>query len=163
MSADDHRLRAAFAAADVALPAPAGAPITLARLQARLRRRQASCAALLLVGLGLVGSSMAAWQRPVAPSEPGAESGSAAGMLASGVPASGMAIASSWDEWGARLARLQALCRESAAAASALDEQFAAAGLAAARTRAIDQHLTLVCAGPSAGAVDRTPLQGTAR
>ncbi len=154
MNADEAALRSTFAAADLALPAPAGTPVTLVQLQARSRRRQVWHAALLLLGLGCGGSALAWWRLP--PS-----GGESAPALAIASPT--LAALPTWDEWRERLTQLEVRCRELAAASAATDEILAASACTAVRAKAIAEHVALVCAEVHTGAAEPNSVRGTPR
>lgn len=154
MNADEAALRSTFAAADLALPAPAGTPVTLVQLQARSRRRQVWQAALLLLGLGCGGSALAWWRLP-------SPCGGSAPALAVALPT--WDALPTWVEWRERLIQLELRCRELAAASAATDEVLAASACTAVRAKAIAEHVALVCAEVRTEAAEPNSVRGTPR
>jgi hypothetical protein len=124
---DDRDLRALLAAADAALPPPAGMIVTAATLHARLRRRRLQHA---LMATLLVSAGAAVFAVLRAPAVRGAESQPLAAAVRAG-------FAAELADLRSRLARLDAQ-------GAAIEAELARCELAATRAAAAHEHFQLV-------------------
>jgi len=128
---DDRDLRALLAAADAALPPPAGSIVTAASLHARLCRRRLHRALVATLLLSAGAATLAVARAPAATTGP------------TGAPPQALAAALRAD-FAAELADLSSRLARLDAQGAAIEAELARCGLAATRAAAAHEHFARV-------------------